>query len=88
MRNMLIVLDRLELKYFEFNQLVTNFWMVKGLLENNVETYVTTIDNLSLKKGKAHAKCFKTYEKGQDIFYQSKAIVKYNHLQHFLQRRL
>lgn len=74
MRNMLIVLDRLELKYFEFNQLVTNFWMVKGLLENNVETYVTTIDNLSLKKGKAHAKCFKTYEKGQDIFYQKEPI--------------
>ena len=51
MRNMLVVIDRIELKYFEFNQLVTNFWMVKGLLENEIETYITTIDNLSLKHG-------------------------------------
>lgn len=70
MRKMLIVLDRLELKYFEFNKLVTNFWMVKGLLENNVDTYVTTIDNLSLKEGRAYAKCYKTYEKENDIFYE------------------
>lgn len=70
MRNMLVVIDRIELKYFEFNQLVTNFWMVKGLLENGVETYITTIDNLSLKDGKGYAKCFKTYEKDNDIFYK------------------
>lgn len=73
MRNMLVVIDRIELKYFEFNQLVTNFWMVKGLLENDVETYITTIDNLSLKFGKGYAKCFKTYEKNNDIFYQKEA---------------
>ena len=53
MRRMLVVIDRIEFKYFEFNQLVTNFWMVKGLLENNIETYITTIDLLSLKQGKA-----------------------------------
>ncbi len=73
MRNMLVVIDRIELKYFEFNQLVTNFWMVKGLLENGIETYITTIDNLSLKDGKGHAKCFKTYEKDNDIFYENNA---------------
>ena len=69
MRKMLVVIDRIEFKYFEFNQLVTNFWMVKGLLENNVETYITTIDHLSLKEGKGCAKCFETYEKNNDIFY-------------------
>lgn len=73
MRNMLVVIDRIELKYFEFNKLVTNFWMVKGLLENSIETYITTIDNLSLKDGKGHAKCFKTYEKDSDIFYEKSA---------------
>ena len=70
MRKMLIVIDRIELKYFEFNQLVTNFWMIKGLLENNIETYITTIDYLSLKNGKGCANCFKTYEKNNDIFYE------------------
>jgi len=69
MRKMLIVIDRIELKYFEFNKLVTNFWMVKGLLENGIETYITTIDNLSLKNGKGCAKCYRTYEKDNDIFY-------------------
>ncbi len=70
MRKMLVVIDRIELKYFEFNQLVTNFWMVKGLLDNGIETYITTIDNLSLKQGKGCAKCFKTYQKDDDIFYE------------------
>ena len=67
MRNMLVVIDRIELKYFEFNQLVTNFWMVKGLLENGIETYITTIDNLSLKHGTGYARCFKTYKKDNEI---------------------
>ena len=31
--NILFVIDRIELKYFEFNNLVTNFWMIKSLLE-------------------------------------------------------
>ena len=70
MRKMLVVIDRIELKYFEFNQLVTNFWMIKGLLDNNVETYITTIDNFSLKNGKGCAKCYKTYQKDNDIFYE------------------
>ncbi len=73
MRNMLVVIDRIELKYFEFNQLVTNFWMVKGLLENEIETYITTIDNLSLKHGTGYARCFKTYKKDNDIFYEKQS---------------
>lgn len=77
MCKMLVVIDRIELKYFEFNQLVTNFWMVKGLLENNVETYITTIDHLSLKKGKGCANCYKTYLKNDDIFYDEKSLTDY-----------
>ena len=69
MRKMLVVIDRVEFKYFEFNQLVTNFWMIKGLLENNIDTYITTIDYLSLKDGKGHAGVFKTYLENNDIFY-------------------
>ena len=43
--------------------------MIRGLLKNDVETYITTIDNLSRRNGKGCAKCFKTYEKDDDIFY-------------------
>ena len=74
MRSMLIVLDKLELKYFEFNQLVTNFWIIKGLLDNNIQTFITTIDKLSLKQGKGYTKCFKTYEKDNEIFYEKEEI--------------
>ncbi len=70
MRKILVVIDKIELKYFEFNQLVTNFWIIKGLLENQVETYITTINNLSLKNGKGCANCYKTYLKDNDIFYK------------------
>ena len=27
--DILFIVDRVELKYFEFNDLVTNFWMIK-----------------------------------------------------------
>ena len=77
MRKMLVVIDRIELKYFEFNQLVTNFWIVKGLLENGVETYITTIDNLSLKQGKGCANCWRTYTEKDDIFYDKDSFADY-----------
>ena len=31
--NMLFVIDKIELKYFEFNNLVTNFWIIKEFLK-------------------------------------------------------
>ena len=77
MRKFLVVIDRVELKYFEFNQLVTNFWMIKGLLDNGIETYITTIDHLSLKSGKGCANCFKTYLKNNDIFYDKNSLPNY-----------
>ena len=35
MLNVLFVIDDIEHKYFEFNDLVTNFWFIKELLERN-----------------------------------------------------
>jgi hypothetical protein len=29
----LFIIDKLELKYFEFNKLVTDFWLIKEFLE-------------------------------------------------------
>ena len=37
--DILFIIDRIELKYFEFNNLVTNFWLIKEfLLRNNKDT--------------------------------------------------
>ena len=63
----LFVIDRLELKYFEFNKLVTNFWIIKSLLERNC--WITTIDMLKLKSAIAYTSCYKSFVKDNNIFY-------------------
>lgn len=65
----LFVIDRLELKYFEFNDLVTNFWMIKEFIRRGHEVFITTIDKLSLKAGIAYAWGYDSYEKNGDIFF-------------------
>lgn len=67
--DILFVIDRLELKYFEFNNLVTNFWIIRELLKENKNIYITTIDKLSLISGTACAHCYETYAKDGNIFY-------------------
>lgn len=68
--NCLFIIDRVELKYFEFNNLVTNFWIIKELLSENIDVWITTIDNLSLKSGVACTKAYKAFLKDENIFYE------------------
>ena len=70
MKKILFVIDKIELKYFEFNKLVTNFWIIKELLERGNEVFITTIPNLSLKADVAYAKCYETFLSGNNIFYK------------------
>ena len=72
----LFVIDKIELKYFEFNNLVTNFWLIKGFLERNNEVYITTIPNLSLKSDIAYTKCYETFTQDNNIFYKNIQIDK------------
>lgn len=67
--DILFVIDRVELKYFEFNNLVTNFWMIRELINKGAKLLITTIDNLSLKNGVAYAGCFNVFEQDGNIFY-------------------
>lgn len=64
----LFIIDKIELKHFEFNNLVTNFWLIKELLERKEEIFITTIDKLELKNAKAYCKCSKSYLKDNNIF--------------------
>ena len=70
MKKILFVIDKVELKYFEFNNLVTNFWIIKEFLERGCDVCITTIQDLSLKKDKPFTKCFKTFTKDSNIFYE------------------
>lgn len=46
--NVLFVIDDIEYKYFEFNDLVTNFWLIKELLEKKYKIDICTKNNLFL----------------------------------------
>lgn len=74
--DILFIVDRVELKYFEFNNLVTNFWLIKEFLQRNNNVWITTIDNLSLKDTIAYTHCFSAFEKNGNIFFDKKDIHK------------
>ena len=73
----LFVIDRIELKYFEFNNLVTNFWLIKSMLERNCEVKIATIDHLKLKSSIAYSNAFDSYLKDGNIFYDKKSLKEY-----------
>lgn len=71
MQKILFVIDKIELKYFEFNDLVTNFWMIKEFLERGCDVDITTIPQLYLSGKTAYAKCYKAFVSDDNIFYKN-----------------
>ena len=69
MKKILFVIDKIELKYFEFNNLVTNFWLIKEFLDRGNQVYVTITSNLFLKDNQAYSYCYETYCNNNNIFY-------------------
>ena len=65
----LFIIDKLELKYFEYNKLVTDFWLIKEFLDRKEEVYISTIDKLGLEKTKPYCNCAKAYSEKNEIFY-------------------
>lgn len=77
MKNILFIIDEIELKYFEFNRLVTNFWLIKELLDRGFCVSISTKNRLMVENAEAFVFCFKAYEKNNDIFYASKENKKF-----------
>ena len=71
MQKILFVIDKVELKYFEFNNLVTNFWIIKELLKRNCEVYITITSNLILRNCEPFTMCYKTKLINENIFYDN-----------------
>lgn len=70
MKRILFVIDKIELKYFEFNNLVTNFWLIKSFLERDCEVHITTIPQLMLENNIAKANCYETFLEKENILYK------------------
>ena len=49
MKNILIIIDDIEFKYFEFNKLVTNFWLVHEYLRRESNVFITVKKQLFQK---------------------------------------
>lgn len=69
-KNILIVIDDIELKYFEFNDLVTNFWFIKEFLKRNYNVSIALKCDLFIENAKAYALDRKSYLKDENIFYK------------------
>jgi glutathione synthase len=70
MAKILFVIDKIELKYFEFNNLVTNFWLIKEFIDRQHDVFITTIPQLYLKSCEPFAKCYSTFSSSDNIFYK------------------
>ncbi len=67
----LFIIDELELKYFEFNRLVTNFWLIKSFIERGFEVLITVKNLLYLNGSLPMAKIYETSLKENNIFKSS-----------------
>ncbi len=72
--NILFVIDKIELKYFEFNTLVTNFWLIKEFLSRNNNVFITTNNRLFLQNATPFATCFESYIQNDNIFYKKETL--------------
>jgi len=54
------IIDKVEFRYFEINELVTSFWLIKEFNLRGWDVFITTIDKLSLKNNVPEAVLFKT----------------------------
>ena len=68
-KKILFIISEIEIKYFEFNPLVTDFWLIKEFLERDCEVSICSPSALFIKKGVPCAKVFATKVQNDDIIY-------------------
>ena len=64
----LFIIDELEFKYFEFNKLVTNFWLNVEFLKRNHSVYVATKNMLNVFETRPCCFCTKTVFKNNELY--------------------
>ncbi len=70
MKKILFIIDKIELKYFEFNNLVTNFWMIKEFLLRGNDVRIATVSGLLLRGKQSFVKCYESFLNNENICYK------------------
>ncbi len=68
-KKLLFIIDELELKYFEFNDLITDFWLIREFLKRNYEVSVAVKTDLFIENAKGSVFSRQSYLKEDNIFY-------------------
>lgn len=76
MKNILIIIDDIEFKYFEFNQLVTNFWFVWEYLKRENNVFISLKNKLFQRNNIPYALVYETHIKNNDIIKEEKPTIK------------
>lgn len=69
-KNILFIIDDLELKYFEFNDLVTNFWFIKEFLKRDYKVDIAIKRDLFIESAHSFVLSRNSYLKNENIFYE------------------
>ena len=69
-KKILFIIDDLELKYFEFNDLVTNFWFIKEFLKRDYKVDVAIKKDLFIESAHSFVLSRNSYLKNENIFYE------------------
>lgn len=73
-RNILFIIDDLELKYFEFNDLITDFWFIKEFLNREYNVSVSIKSDLFIENSNGCVFSRTAYLKDNNIFYNKEKI--------------
>lgn len=76
MKNILIVIDDIEFKYFEFNRLVTNFWFVWEYLKRDNRVFITLKNKLFQKRNVPYALVYETFIENNDLIKEQTPKIK------------
>lgn len=70
-KNILFIIDDIELKYFEFNDLVTDFWLIREFLKRDYKVSVAIKSDLFIENAIGYVFSRESYIQDSNIFYKN-----------------
>lgn len=69
-KDILFIIDETELRYFEFNDLVTNFWLIKEFLKRDYSVDIAVKGDLFIENAQGCVCSYGSYLEKGNIFYR------------------